>query len=77
LDGYQIPNSLQWKWIQYRSKMFKKNNLKMLRFKKSKSKSRKIKLHDLVLMNKKRYGTRNVYVFQSKRNQRVDITQNS
>jgi hypothetical protein len=38
--------------------------LKMIRFKKSKNKLRKIKLQDSVLMIKERYGTKSVYVFQ-------------
>jgi hypothetical protein len=48
LDGCQIPKLLQWKWIRHWSKIFKKDNLKMLRFKKSKNKSRKIRIKDSV-----------------------------
>jgi hypothetical protein len=45
------------------SKIFERTNLKTLRFKRSRNKLRKIKLQDSVLMSKKRYGTRSVYVF--------------
>jgi hypothetical protein len=38
--------------------------LKMLRFKKSKSKLWKIKLHDSVLMIKEDYGRRSISMFQ-------------
>jgi hypothetical protein len=35
LDGYRIPKSLKWKWIQRWNRIFKKDNLRMPRFKKS------------------------------------------
>jgi hypothetical protein len=42
----------------------RKGQLGMLRFKRSRSRLRKIKLQDLVLMIKECYGTRSVSVFQ-------------
>jgi hypothetical protein len=63
-DGYQIPKSLPWKWIQCWNRIFEKDNLRMPRFKKSKNRLRKIKLQDTMLMIKERYGTRSISVFQ-------------
>jgi hypothetical protein len=48
LDGVQIPELLQWKWIQHWSKIFRKDNLKMPRFKKLRNILRKIRIHDSV-----------------------------
>jgi hypothetical protein len=61
-----MPKSLPWRYIQHWNKTFEKANLKMLRFKRSRSRLKKRKLQGSMLMSKEHCRSKMYHDLKSK-----------